>query len=174
MEFGAAILGGLVGGIAMVAVLYPMIYMFRQQMKMDFLKIVGMMFVPAGAAAYAMGFAVHMMMSAVFGLAHGAVLEAAAVESAAAGAAFGALGGIVHALIAGGLLGTMPLMHPRMRPEQPKLVPAMGPMAPAPDEELLDPPGFFGANYPAMTVMGFFALHGMFGVIVGLFYGGFA
>lgn len=73
------------------------------------------------------------------------------------------------------MLGVMPLMHPRMRPEHPKLVPAFaGGGSVSAAEELLDPPGFFGLNYPPLTVMGFFMLHVMFGLIVGVTYGALA
>ncbi len=174
MNAGVAILGGLIGGVAMVAVLYTAIWMMPRQMKMNFLLIVGTMFVPVGAAAYGVGLAVHLMMSAAFGLVHGGLIEAAGVTSAGEGAAYGALFGLGHAVIAGVALGMMPLLHPRMRPEQPKLIPAFAGGGAASDEELLDPPGFFGLNYPPLTVMGFVMLHVMFGVIVGASYGAWA
>jgi len=175
MNAGIAVLGGLIGGGAMIAVLYPMIWMLPRQMKMDFLKIVGTMVVPAGPAAYSAGLTIHVMMSAVFGLVHGGVLTGLDIESAGAGAGAGALIGFAHAAIAGAMLGVMPLMHPRMRPVHPKLVPAFaGGGSISPDEELLDPPGFFGLNYPPLTIMGFFMLHIMFGLIVGVTYGALA
>lgn len=174
MSVEGAVLGGIIGGAAMVAVLYPMIWLLPQQMKMNLLLIIGTMFVPAGALAYVVGFMVHGMMSVVFGLIHGAVLAGVGVESAGAGVGLGVLFGFVHALIVGMMLGMMPLMHLRMRPEQPKLVRAFVGGAPAPDEELLDPPGFFALNYPPLTVMGFVMLHIMFGLIVGAIYGAFA
>lgn len=173
MNVGVAILGGLIGGTAMVGVLYSAIWMLPRQMKMNFLLIVGTMLVPVGASAYAVGLMLHLMMSTAFGLIHGGLIEAIGVTSAGEGAVYGALFGLGHAVIAGVALGMMPLLHPRMRPEQPKLVPAFGAGA-EPEEELLDPPGFFGMNYPAMTVRGFFMLHVMFGAIVGLLYGAWA
>ena len=174
MNVGIAVLAGIIGGMAMVALLYPAIWMLPRQMKMDFLLIVGTMFVPVGAAAYASGLLVHLMMSAAFGLVHGGVIEALGVTSAGEGAAYGALFGLAHAVFAGVALGMMPLLHPRMRPEQPKLIAAFAGAAAAPEQELLDPPGFFGLNYPPLTVMGFFMLHVMFGVIVGALYGAWA
>ena len=171
MDIGAAILGGVVGGAAMIAILYPMIWMIPSQMKMDLLKLLGTMFVPVGAAGYAGGMMMHMMMSVAFGLIHGGVLEGVGADSVGAGLGLGVLFGVVHALITGAMLGVMPLMHLRMRPLQPKLMPALAGIAPGPDEELLDPPGFFGLNYPMPTVMGFFMLHIVFGLIVGAFYG---
>lgn len=171
MDIGAAILGGIVGGAAMIAILYPMIWMIPAQMKMDLLKLLGTMFVPIGATAYAVGMMMHMMMSVAFGVIHGAVLEGVGVESVGAGIGLGVLFGVAHAVITGSMLGVMPLMHLRMRPVQPKLMPAMAGIAPGPDEELLDPPGFFGLNYPMPTMMGFFMLHIVFGLIVGAIYG---
>ena len=171
MNVGAAILGGIVGGGAMIAILYPMMWMMPEQMKMNLLKLLGTMLVPVGAAALVAGLMMHAMMSAGFGLIHGALLEGVGADSVGAGLALGILFGLAHAVITGSMLGVMPLMHPRMRPAQPKLIPAMAGMAPGPDEELLDPPGFFGLNYPMPTVMGFFMLHIVFGLIVGAIYG---
>jgi hypothetical protein len=171
MNVEAAAVGGLIGGAAMVVVLYLMIWMFPQQMKMYLLLLVGTMFVPAGAAAYAVGLMMHAMMSVVFGLTHGALLAAFDVESVGLGIGLGVLFGLGHAVISGAMLGLMPLVHPRMRPAQPKLVPAMAGLSPGPNEQLLDPPGFFGLNYPPLTVVGFFMLHIMFGLIVGAVYG---
>ncbi len=171
MSLTPAIVGGLVGGGVMVALLYPAMWMMPRQVKMNFLLIVGTMFVPAGPAAYAVGLMAHAMMSVVFGLIHGGLIEAAGVSSGASGAGLGVLFGLGHGLIAGAMLGLMPMLHPPMRPERPKLVPALAGMAPQPGEELLDPPGFFGLNYPPLTVMGFFMLHMLFGLIVGAFYG---
>ncbi len=174
MNAGVAVAGGLIGGGAMVAVLYPMIWMLPRQMKMDFLKIVGTMVVPAGAAAYVAGLMIHGMMSAAFALVHGGVLAGLDIESAGAGAGAGALIGLAHAAAVGMMFGVLPLMHPRMRPVHPKLVPAFAGGGSISPEELLDPPGFFGLNYPPLTVMGFFMLHIMFGLIVGVTYGALA
>lgn len=174
MDATAAVVGGLIGGAAMVGMLYPAMWMMPRQMKMDFLLIVGTMAVPAGPGAYGVGLVVHAIMSAVFGLVHGGLLEAAGVTSAGTGAGLGALFGLGHAAIAGMALGMMPMLHPRMLPEQPKLLPAFAGLAPGPEERLLEPPGYFGLNYPLPTTMGFFALHILFGVIVGLVYGGLA
>lgn len=174
MNAGAAILGGLIGGGVMVAMLYPAMWMMPRQMKMNFLLIVGTMIVPAGPAAYGAGLMIHAMMSVVFGLVHGGLLEAAGVTSPGASAGLGALFGLGHAGIAGMALGMMPMLHPRMLPERPKLIPAFAGLAPGPEERLLEPPGYFGLNYPLATTAGFFILHILFGLIVGLVYGGLA
>lgn len=175
MNAGTAVIGGLIGGGAMIAVLYPMIWMIPKQMKMNLLLMVGTMVAPAGATAYAAGLMIHAMMSAAFGLVHGGILASVGVGSAGAGVAAGTLIGLAHGALVGMMLGVLPLMHPRMRPEHPKLVPAFaGGGSISPGEELLDPPGFFGLNYPLPTVMGLFMLHIMFGMIVGVTYGAIA
>lgn len=171
MNIGASVVGGLVGGTAMIAVLYMGIWMMPRQMKMNLLLLLGTMVAPIGATAYATGLMAHVMMSVVFGVVHGSLIDAVGVTSAGQGAAYGALFGLGHALVVGVVLGMMPMIHPRMRSTQAQLVPALAGGAAPRDEELLDPPGFFGLNYPLPTVVGFFMLHVMFGVIVGAFYG---
>lgn len=174
MSVEGAVVGGLIGGAAMVAVLYSMNWMLPEQMKMNLLLILGAMVVPIGAMAYVVGLMIHAMMSIAFGLIHGGILEASGVDAVGAGIGLGVLLGFVHAVIVGMALGMMPLVHPRMRPLQGKLLPAMVGVSPAPEEEVLDPPGFFGLNYPPLTVMGFFMLHIMYGLIVGASYGALA
>lgn len=173
MNAESAVLAGLAGGMAMVAMLYMAIWMLPRQMKMNLLLLIGTMFAPVGATAYGLGLMVHLMMSGVFGLAHGALLESAGVSSIGAGVGYGALFGLVHALAAGAALGMMPMVHPRLK-SRAALTPALAGGPGRPDEELLEAPGFFGLNYPLMTTMGFFALHLMFGVIVGVVYGAWA
>jgi hypothetical protein len=171
MNIGASIVGGLVGGTAMIALLYLGIWMLPRQMKMNLLLLIGTMVAPLGATAYAIGLMAHAMMSVTFGLVHGGLMDAVGVTSTGQGAAYGALFGLGHALVVGVILGMMPMLHPRMRSTQGQLVPALAGGSAPRGEELLDPPGFFGLNYPMPTVMGFFMLHVMFGVIVGTFYG---
>lgn len=170
MNIGVSTLGGLAGGAAMIVVLYMAMWMMPQQMKMNLLLLLGAMVAPIGAAAYGMGLMAHAMMSVVFGLVHGGLADAVGVTTAGEGAAYGALFGLVHALLVGVVLGMMPMVHPRLRGSGTQLVPALA-GGPTQDEELLDPPGFFAMNYPLMTVMGFFMLHVMFGIIVGALYG---
>ncbi len=155
----------------MIVVLYMAIWMMPKQMKMNLLLLLGTMVAPVGAAAYGVGLMAHTMMSVAFGVVHGGLADAVDVTSAGQGAAYGAIFGLGHALIVGVVLGMMPMLHPRMRSTQGQLVPALAGGSATPDEELLDPPGFFGMNYPLMTVMGFFMLHVLFGVIVGALYG---
>jgi len=153
-EPGYAILAGLIGGGVMAIMLYTGIAMLPQQMKMNLFAMLGTMVLPAGAAAFVMGAMVHLVMSGVFGLAHGAVFAVADIESGEA--AWGLLFGLVHWAAAGMALGMLPLMHPRIR-----------------DGEI-DAPGFYALSYPPMTALGFLMLHLVFGVIVGALYGAWA
>jgi len=159
MDVGTAVIGGLVGGGAMILLIYMGMAVMPSQMKMNLLLILGTMFVPVGAAAYAVGLVLHAMMSVVFGIAHGAILDAAEVGSAGEGAVAGLAIGLTHAAIVGMALGMMPLMHPRMATNT-----AAGP-------NFVTAPGFFALNYPLATVAGFFMLHAIFGIVVGAAYG---
>lgn len=172
MDFspGAAIVAGLVGGAVMTVILYMGIFMMPSQMKMNLLLLLGTMLVPAGVMAYLAGAMIHTMMSVVFALIHGAVFTGADITSAEA--AWGLLFGFVHWAIVGMALGMVPMMHPRIRYDGPRLVPqARGNPH---SEELLDPPGFYALNYPPGTAMGFLMLHLLFGVLVGVVYAALA
>ena len=162
-----AILAGLVGGAVMAIMLYMGILMLPQQVKMNLFMMLGSMMLPVGAAAFVMGAMVHAGLSVVFGLIHGAVFAVADIDSAEA--AWGLLFGLVHWAAVGIVFGIMPMMHPRIRYDGPRLIPqASG------SQELLDPPGFFALSYPPMTAMGSLVLHLVFGVIVGALYGWWA
>lgn len=165
-EPGWAIAAGLVGGAAMTAVLYMGMFMMPGQMKMNLLQMLGTMIFRPGIRAYVAGAMIHAMMSAVFGLVHGAAFAAADITSAEP--AWGLLFGFVHWAVVGMALGMMPIMHPRLRYGGLRLVPA----APGnPGGDLIDPPGPYALNYPPATAMGFLMLHLLFGVVVGALYG---
>ncbi len=149
-----AILAGLVGGTVMAVILYMGIIMLPQQMKMNLFMMLGTMMLPAGVAAFAMGAMIHLGMSVIFGLIHGAVFAAADIDSSEA--AWGLLFGLGHWAAVGMALGMLPLMHPRIRSGE------------------IDAPGFYALSYPPMTAMGFLMLHLVFGVIVGVLYGAWA
>ncbi len=153
-EPGYAILAGLIGGGVMAIMLYMGIAMFPQQMKMNLFAMLGTMVLPAGAAAFVMGAMAHAVMSAGFGLAHGAVFAVADIESSEA--AWGLLFGLVHWAVVGMALGMLPLMHRGIR-----------------DGEV-DAPGFYALSFPPMTAAGFLMVHLVFGVIVGALYGTWA
>ncbi len=102
-EAGWAILAGLIGGAAMAAILYMGIMMMPQQMKMNLFMMLGSMMLPVGAAAFVMGGMMHLGMSVVFGLIHGAVFATADISSseAAWGLLFGLIVGVLYGAWAG-------------------------------------------------------------------------
>ena len=165
---GAAVAAGLIGGAAMGVLLYMGIAMMPRQMKMNLFLMLGTMMARDGTVAYAGGGAtfrgktvtyatgamIHAGMSAVFGLIHVGFITAFGLETSLA--AWGVLFGFVHWIVVGMGLGTMRLMHPLIRNGD------------------MEAPGPFALGYPPMTVVGFFMLHILFGVVVGALYTAFA
>ena len=93
-EPGWAILAGLIGGVVMATILYMGILMLPQQMKMNLFMMLGSMMFPVGAAAFEMGAMIHIGMSIVFGLIHGAGFDVADIASG--WAVWGLLFGVGH------------------------------------------------------------------------------
>ena len=149
-EAGPAIGAGLIGGAMMSALLYMGIGMMPRQMRMNLFLMLGTMMFRNKGSAYVAGAMMHGVMSVVFGLIHVALYSAFGLTSALV--AWGALFGFVHWLVTGMGLGMIPVMHPLIRRGE------------------MDAPGAFAMNYPAMTAMGFFMLHIIFGILVGAFY----
>ncbi len=145
-EVGAAILAGLGGGGVMVALLYMGIAMMPQHMRMNLLLMLGSMSGRTDASAYMIGLMMHAMMSAAFGLIHGAIFAAGDIEDSVL--LWGALFGAGHALMTGAMLALVPLMHPLMR------------------DGRMEAPGMFALRLGRPTAMGFFMLHIVFGVVV--------
>ena len=139
MDVGAAVVGGLVGGLVMIVVLYMGMLMLPSQMKMNLLLLIGTMLVPIGVSAYVLGLMAHLMMSVAFGVVHGGILEALDVTSTGEALWIGVVLGLAHAMIVGISLGMMPLVHPRLRTAS---------NSAADDGSRLDPPGFFGSTIP--------------------------
>lgn len=152
MDFdgGAAVVAGLVGGAAMVALLYMGIAAMPNQMRMNLLRLLGTMMLPDGTMAYAAGLMIHAMMSIAFALAHVGLYQAFDLDSNLA--AWGLLFGAVHWVIVGMALGMMPMMHLGIR------------------NRIIQAPGAFALSYPIMTAIGFLMLHLLYGVIVGAVY----
>ena len=155
MEFDAvaAIVAGLIGGGVMVVLLYMGIAMMPDQMRMNLLKLLGTMFLPAGGAAYVLGFMMHAMMSVAFGLLHAAFFIWLGVE---AGVLWGLAFGAVHWVVVGMGLGMMPMMHQGISKGE------------------IESPGFFALSAGGMTAMGFLVLHLVFGLLFGVIYGALA
>jgi len=153
-EAGAAILAGLVGGLGFLVVVYMGLGIGMT--RMNFLSILGSMMAPdARGTAYVIGFAVHMMLSAAFGLTHAGILTALDVTSVGSAAAWDLLIGAVHGL---GALIVMPMMltmaHPLVRRGE------------------LERPGLAMMGYGSMTPAGSLMAHVVFGLIPGSIYAG--
>lgn len=73
---GYAVAGGLLGGLAFLAVVY--LGLASGMTEMNFLRVPGAMMAPNATTrtAYSLGLVVDMMASAAFGLAHGAIIDA--------------------------------------------------------------------------------------------------
>lgn len=150
---GAAILGGLVGAVAMLMVIY--MGKASGMTSMDLLKTLGTMVAPksTGNTTYGIGMMMHLMMGAVFGIVHAGLLHAFAPDTS--GAAFGlsVLFGVVHGML---ITAMMPLMLTAMHP----LVKS-GEM-PA--------PGVAMTGMGKMTPMGMIMAHAVFAIVAGLIY----
>ena len=69
-EGEAAVAAGLIGGSVMALLLYMGIAMMATQMKMNLFRLLGIMLLEEGMAAYMLGSMVHAMMSLLFGAGH--------------------------------------------------------------------------------------------------------
>ena len=153
-DFGPAVLAGLVGGLAMLAV----VYMGRTMgmTRMDLLKTLGtMMPGVSGTMAYVVGLMAHLAMSAAFGLAHVGLLHAFAVTSTGDALLWGVAIGVAHGAV---ILVAMPIvldmMHPLVRSGE------------------MVKPGKLMRGFGSMTPMGMLAAHIVFGIITGAVYAG--
>ena len=130
----------------MVVLLYVGIAMMPRQMRMNLLLMLGSMTGRTDAYAYVIGLMMHAMLSAIFGLIHGAIFAAGDIEDGVL--LWGALFGAAHARMTGTMLAMMPVMHPLMR------------------DGRMEAPGLFALRLGGPTAMGFFMLHVVFGVVV--------
>ncbi len=153
MDIPATIGAGALSGSIMAAVLYMGIAMMPNQMKMNIFNLLGTMMFREKVMVYGAGAMIHAVMSVAFAFAHVGIYQAFNLESSLA--AWGLLFGFVHSVVAGMGMGMMPIMHLGVR------------------SGAVQAPGMFAMNYPRATVMGFFMLHLLFGVLVGAFYDAF-
>ena len=153
MDYPAAIGAGLIGGTAMVAILYMGILIMPGQMKMNLLYMLGSTMFGERVMAYMSGAMMHAVMSVAFALAHVGVYQAFDLDTNLA--AWGLVFGAAHWAVTGMALGMMPVMHPQIR------------------NGSLQAPGAFAMGYPMGTAMGFLMLHLMFGVLVAVLYDAF-
>jgi hypothetical protein len=152
---GAAILAGLAGGLAFLAVVYMGLGIGMT--RMNFLPILGTMMAPKASrgTTYGIGFVIHMMLSAIFGLVYAGILTALDVASVGSASGWGALLGAFHGA---GALIAMPMMlamaHPHVRTGD------------------LERPGALMTGFGSMTPVGSVAAHVVFGLVVGSIYAG--
>lgn len=148
MDWGSAILAGVVATAAMTVLMYMGKAM---GMPVDMPRMLGSMVVDSeGGAVVVIGLIIHFMMGVVFAMVYALLFDAFDIDPSWL---WGALFGAVHGVAAGMAMGMMPAMRPRM---------GAGKALPA--------PGFFGRNLGAMVPVGFIALHVVFGAIVGGIY----
>ncbi len=149
MDFGSAVLAGIVATVVMTAIMYMAKSM---GMDMDMPRMLGLMFAgpDKSGLVFGIGLMVHLMMGAVFGIVYALGFEVLGVE---ASWLWGAVFGVVHGVMAGTAMEMMPAMHPRMG-----------------DGEVLADPGPFARNYGAMMPAGIIMMHVIFGIVIGLIY----
>ncbi len=146
MNAGRAFVAGMVGGAAMSALMW----MARAMgMPANLEMMLGTMVADPGTTAWIIGLAMHLMLSGAIALIYAWAFEHVTHR---AGWLVGAGFGIVHAIIAGIVMGMIPMIHPRM---------------PSP----VMPPGAFMSNLGAMGVVAVFMLHLVYGAVVGAMYG---
>jgi hypothetical protein len=147
MKVGRAILAGLVGGFVMTV----LAWVVRQLgIDMNAEMMLGTMLVaPPSGTAWLIGFALHMMLSALIALAYAWGFEQLAHRS---GVGIGLAFAVVHVIIAGVVMGMIPAMHPMIPGQMP-------------------PPGAFLANMGGTFVALFVVEHLLYGAVVGGMYG---
>lgn len=153
LQIDTALLAGLAGGIAMLAVIYG--GKASGMTSMDLLKMLGSMMAPRAESSsqYAIGAMVHLMMSAVFGVVHATLLVAVDPATVSAAVGWDVLFGAVHgAMIVVALPMMVGAMHPLVK---------SGEMA---------APGTLMTGYGKMTPMGALMGHVAFGLVTGGIY----
>jgi hypothetical protein len=147
MKVGQAIIAGIIGGVAMTALGW---IVRRLGFEMNAEMMLGTMMsnVP-NLTTWLMGFAIHLVLSALIALVYAWGFEHVAHR---AGAVIGLGFGVIHVVIAGLVMAMIPAIHPMI----PESMPA---------------PGAFMANMGAAFAALFVIEHLMYGAIVGAMYG---
>ena len=155
------ILGALAGGFVGTIVLTTGSLLAQQLgwTRMDIALLLGTAFTAERGRAIATGYAIHFVNGLLFSLVYGFIFAA----TDQAGWLFGLALGAAHGAIAGGgLLNVLlPVVHPRMGKS----------WTDARSAPLLEAPGFLLSNYGRATLVLTFALHLVYGAIVGFFAG---
>jgi len=147
MRLGRAVIFGVVGAAAM-----SMMMLLARTMGMPAaleMMLGTMTGAGPGPGPFALGLAIHLVMGGLFGIGYAWLFERVLHHG---GAVAGVGIGLVHAVFAGIFMAVIPIIHP--------LIPAEMPA-----------PGAFMANLGPMGVVAEFALHAIFGAIVGGGYG---
>ena len=147
------ILGAVVAGV-MGTVVFSVLMAAGPRMglpKMAIWEILGSMFDKDGNTG--LGWALHFMMGVVFALVYAALWSAGIGSATVAG---GLVFGIAHFLIAGAMMGGLPVMHAGVK------------------AGTTQAPGVLMLNAGVMGFMGGLVLHAVYGVTVALFYSIFA
>jgi hypothetical protein len=148
MKTGRAFVAGAIGAVAMSAILWVARNVMGIPAGIEMM--LGTLVVPnAALTAWLVGFAIHVLIGGVLALVYAWGFEHVTHR---AGWLVGAGFGLAHAVISG--LGLT-------------LVPAIHPMIP----ERMPAPGAFMANLGAIGIIAYFALHAVYGAIIGGLYG---
>ena len=152
-EVGTAIWAGLIGAVAMLAVIY--MGLASGMTSMNLLRTLGTMAAPNASnnVVYGIGLMMHLMMGAVFGLVHAGLLHAVDPGSDGAAAAYGVLFGGIHGAIVAFMMPIMlTMMHPLVR------------------SGAMPAPGVAMTRFGKMTPMGIIMAHVAFGLVAGSIY----
>jgi hypothetical protein len=153
-----ALAGGLVGAVVLASGLR--VAQEAGWTRFDLPLLLGTVFTENRSRATSIGYALHIGFGVLFALAYFVIFDAVGH----AGWLFGlALGAVHAAFVGGGLVNVMlPAVHPRMGT----------PWTDAEETPLLEQPGFLLVNYGRRTAGTTFALHLVYGAIVGAFAAG--
>jgi hypothetical protein len=148
MKAGKAFFAGVIGAVVMSAILWVARNVMGIPAHMEMM--LGTMVVRnAALPAWLLGFGIHVLTGGVLALIYAWAFEHITHRS---GWLVGAVFGLAHAVIAGLGMGIVPAIHPMI----PERMPA---------------PGAFMANLGAIGIVAEFALHAVYGAIVGAMYG---
>jgi len=146
MRVGLAFVAGMIGWAVMVGLTILLRAVGATELNLSM--IVGSLFTgQVSAGTWVLGFVAGLVISGLIALIYAAAFEGLHRSNWR----LGLIGGAVHAAIGGLFFGLLSSFHPAM-------------------PDLIVPPGAFAANYGTVTVIGFIALHLLFGAIVGGMY----
>lgn len=147
MNWNRAIGGGILGAVAMTVLMSLLRGAGVTPMNLEMM--LGTMFTAdPSTGAWILGFAIHLMMGALFGIAYGAAMEGLRHNGWELGVGLAG----PHIVLAGLMMPVVAAMHPLVRAGE------------------MGSPGFFAANLGVLGIGIFVAEHLMFGAIVGAVY----